>query len=191
MKDTAYAVQFDKKDYPVLLEYARKVRETHDPKLIDNFNLVCQRLWDDHHNNISINGMELLDVSKSDDLVVSVGTTQLINQILGTSGVRWQYIGIGTGTTAVSSGQTALVAEALPRADMSTTGWREYAGATLRFAGIFGETFGSISLNECGIFTSSTGGTMLNRNMFSNQSLTTVGTRALVISSIIDFVPIV
>ncbi len=189
MKDTTYASQFDNKDYQSLLRYAKKVRETHNPELVDNFNLACQKRWDDH-TNISINGMELLQVSKSDDLVVDGGINVVINQITGALTSRWRYIGIGTGTTAVSSAQSALVTEVLPRADMSLFGWREYAGTSLRFAGIFGSTHSSTSINECGIFNSPTFGNMLNRNMFSNAILAT-SFSTHVFSSIIDFVPIV
>lgn len=192
IKDTTYAISFDKKDLPYLYQYAKKVRETHNQDLVNQFNLICDKKWNDH-NNVRLNGIEPLQVSKADDLVVSAGTTLLINQILGTSVTRWRHMAMGSGTTAVSAGQTALVTTAWG-VDMSISGWREYAGATLRFAGIFGETISTtVVITEAGVFTGALGtGTMLNRNMFSNAPFTyQVDLTGVVISSIIDFVPIV
>ena len=128
MKDTTYAASFDEKDYQPLLKYARKVRETHNQGLVDNFNLACNRKWNDH-TNVSINGLELLHVAKSDDLVVTAGTTLLIDQILGTSVTRWRYLAFGTSNATPTAAQIALQAETavVPRVDMSLFGWREYA----------------------------------------------------------------
>jgi len=195
VKDTTYASLFDKKDTPLLYKYAQKVRETHDQELVDNFNKLCQDKWNDKHPVLTI-GNETIEptfVSKADDLVVSAGLDHSINQILGTSVVRWQYMGKGSGGGAVLAANTTLATETLPRADMSLFGWREYAGASLRFAGIFGESIVTppIAYSECGIFTTSTVGTMLNRNVFSVSISHQQDIDSFVLSCVIEFVPVV
>ena len=193
VKDVCYGSLFDKKDIPLLHKYAQKVRETHDQELVNNFNMMCEAKFNDKHPVLMVGDKEIepIQVSKADDLVVTAGLDQSINQILGTSVVRWQYMAKGTGTTTPAAGNTALVTEVLPRVDMSLYGWREYAGASLRFAGIFGESVTGIVVRECGIFTTSTVGTMLNRNVFlppiTHQQLGD----GFVISCIIEFVPVV
>jgi hypothetical protein len=193
MKDTSYAVLFDKKDMPAISNYAKMVRQTHDPILVDNFNNTIEKIWNDHRNHGINGGIEPWQVEKTDDLVVSVGAAQIIDQITGASTTRFSHVGYGNGgATAVTAAQTTLVAELGTRASMATNGWREYAGASLRFAGIFGESTSSVSLDEMGIFTAITGGIMLNRNSLSGAQLEHItNTSIFVISSIIEFVPIV
>ncbi len=192
MKDTTYSVLFNKSDIPYLQRYASKIRLTHDKRLMDDFNLASQRIWDDHRNNISIDGdITPIQVSKADDLIVNVGIARFIDATLVPASLL-AWVGVGTGTTAVSAGQTTLVTQVGSRVDATASGWLERAGVTLRIASIFGETFTSATINECGIFTASSGGTMFNRNMFSNAPIThTINITGFVISSIIEFVPIV
>jgi hypothetical protein len=124
-------------------------------------------------------------------MIVTGGINLCLDQILGVSSVRWQYSGKGTSNGPVTGGQSQLIVEVSPRADMTLAGWREYAGSTLRFAGIFGDTHPSISVSECGVFTTSSGGVMLNRNMFyTNLIFHTVNVSAFLISTIIEFVPV-
>jgi hypothetical protein len=190
IKDTTFAAQFDKKDMPAIYKLAERIRATHDQRLVDDFNLKCQKKIDDH-NPILEGNTEFTQVSKADDLVVTGGINQLIDQILGASVTRWQYMGKGTSTTAVSAGQSALVAESSPRKNMATAGWIEYASSSLRFAGLFGESTSTLTVNECGVFTALTSGIMLNRNMFSNLPLThIINIDGFVISCVIEFVPV-
>lgn len=195
VKDYAYASLFDKKDLPFLYKLARKVRLTHDQSLVDDYLLKCQQKVDDHNPILQVGNknIEFWQVSKSDDLVVTAGLDQCIRLIQATSTVRWQYMGYGSDQVVPpTTAQTALVLELLPRIDMSLFGWREYAGMTLRFAGIFGESRLTDIISEAGVFTAATGGTILNRNMFSTNKFThTVNTSVFVISSVIEFVPVV
>lgn len=193
MKDYAYAALFDKKDLSSLYQLAERIRATHDNSLIDDFNLKCQKKIDDHNPVLEIGNqnIEFEQVSKADDLIVTTGITQCLDQILGISIVRWQYMARGTGTTAPVIGNTTLVTEVTPRVDMNTAGWREFASSTLRFAGIFGELLPTSTVNEAGVFTASSGGIMLNRNAFSaNPIAHTINLTGFVISSIIEFVPV-
>lgn len=192
IKDYCYASQFDPKYSSLLYKLAEEVRLTHNQNLVDDFNNKCQQKWDDH-NPILDNGIEFLAVSKADDLVVNAGIDHCINQILGTSVVRWQWMAIGTGVTAPAASQTALVTPTSPTVDMSLYGWREYAGATLRFMAFLGEKWVNTTVNEAGIYTTNAlTPPLLNRNMFSNAPIVHVaGKDAVVISEIVEFVPVV
>ncbi len=191
IKDTAYASLFDKEDLPYLYRLAEKVRNTHNPNLVNDFNNACQRKWNDHNPILGDNAnVEFLQVSKADDLVVTVGINLCIDEILGTSVVRWQMCSAGTGTTAPTIADT-IIASALTTVDMNTSGWREYAGASLRFGAIFGESTLSGTINECVILPPSVTTPILNRNVFSNFPIThTQNVTGFVISSVVEFVPV-
>ncbi len=187
IKDTTFASLFDKRDLPYLYKYAEKVRTTHNQRLVDDFNIKCQQKWDDH--NPMLGDVEFLQVSKSDDLVVTTGINRLIDQILGVSTVYWQYMGCGTGSTAPTAADTAMQTTIGFFIDCLIAGWRENAGTTLRFASIWGDSISTTTVNECGVFTP-VGSVMLNRNVFSNAPLVhTVNISAFVLSSIVEFVP--
>jgi hypothetical protein len=193
IKDTTYAAQFDKNDMATIYKLAEKIKTTHDQTLVDDFNLKCQKKVDDHLSRLEVGNqkIEFLQVSKADDLVVTVGISQCLDQIIGTSVTRWQYMARGTGTTTPAAGNTALAAESGTRVDMSIAGWREYASSSLRFAGIHGELTPTITINEAGVFTALSAGSMLNRNVFSNFPLSHIANfDGYVLSSIVEFVPV-
>jgi hypothetical protein len=193
LKDTTFACSFDKKDLPSLYQLAEHIRKTHNNDLIDDFNLKCQKKVDDHNPVLEIGNqkIEFKQVSKADDLIVTTGINQCLDQILGVSTTRWQYMGKGTSNGPTIITQTALFSEVSPRVDMTLAGWREYAGSTLRFAGIFGDSHPTISVTECGVFTLSAGGLMLNRNMFNQNPIShVINVSAFLISCIIEFVPV-
>jgi hypothetical protein len=192
IKDTTYVCSFDEKALPSLYQLAERIRNTHNNDLIDDFNLKCQKKVDDHNPILEIGNqkIEFEQVAKADDLVVTVGINQCLDQILGVSVVRWQYVGIGTGSTSVSAAQTALTTEVLPRADMSLSGWREPFSSCLKFAGIFGEGHSNVGIKEAAVFTTSSAGTMLNRNIFTNLVLSTSSIAATMVSAVIEFVPV-
>ena len=192
IKDTAYASLFDKKDLPYLYRLAEEVRATHNQQLVDDFNNKCQKKWNDHNPILEVGNkrIEFMQVSKADDLIVTTGITNIIDQILGATVVRWLYISVGTGSTAPVIGQTALTA-IWSTIDMSLLGWRENAGTTLKFAGVFGETKISATITESGVFMPSSG-PMLNRNVYTFNPISHVlNASAFVISSVIEFVPVV
>jgi len=193
MKDVCYASLFDKKDMPYIYRLAEEIRTTHNQDLVNEFNNKLEKKWNDHNHFLQIGNkdIEIQQVSKADDLVVTAGINQCIDQILGASTTRWQYMARGTGTTTPVAGNTTLVTESASRIDMSTSGWREYASSSLRFAGIHGESIPTITVNECGVFTTSAAGIMLNRNAFSNFPLThTINIDGIVLSTVIEFVPV-
>lgn len=188
IKDTCYAAYFDKKDLPYLYKLAEKVRNTHDQSLVDDFNLKCEQKYNDH-NPILGDNIQFLDLAKADDLVVTAGINLCIDQILGTSVVRWRWMMATNGSTTPTAADTSFTGIGTG-VDMSLSGWREYASSSLRFAAIYGETLGSSATSEAAIMTGNGTGTLLCRNIFTNYSLShTVNTSGYVISTIIEFVP--
>src|SRR6185503_12777217 len=188
MKDICYASLFDKKDLPYVYRLAEEIRATHNQDLITEFNNTLDNKWNDHNHLLHVGNkdIEIQQVSKADDLVVTAGVNQCIDQILGSSTTRWQFMARGTGTTTPAAGNTTLVTESGSRIDMSSFGWREYASSSLRFAGIHGETIPTITINEFGVFTTSSAGIMLNRNVFSNFPLThTINIDGIVLSCVV------
>jgi hypothetical protein len=190
-KDTAYASLFAKEDIPSLLTMAEEVRATHNTSLVNEFNKKCQQKYDDHNPVLVLGNknIEFLQVSKSDDLVVTAGTNQLIDQILGASTTRFQYMIASDSTTAVTLADTTFPGSGTTT-DMSTSGWREYASTTLFFCGIAGVSPSTFTIKSTGIMTGAGSGTLLNRNMFSNFPLVhTVNVTGYVISCILEFCP--
>ena len=189
VSDRWYAALFDKKDLPRIYRLAEKIRATHDNKLIDEFNESCVRKFNDH--NPMINGVEPLQATKSGDMVVNSGLKQCLDIIIHVSTARFQYMGSGTGIGNPFTTQTALETEILPRVDVSLFGWRENASTSLQFAGIFGDSRPTNTISEAGIFNLSSAGIMLNRTMFSQLPIAhTVNVTGYVISSVVDFVPV-
>lgn len=192
IKDIFYASLFRKEDVSTLYRLAEKVRSTHNQELVDDFNLKCQKKWDDHNPILEIGNqrVEFLQSSKADDLVVTAGINQSIDQILGTSLIYWQLMTCGTGTNAPAAGNVALQSGIGFTVDCLAFGWRENASSSLRFATIWGETLGTITINEAAVVTA-TGGVILNRDVFSNHPIThTVNDTVFVLSSVVEFVPV-
>lgn len=202
-KDYAFASLFYNEDKPFLHKLARKIKASviqddnlgiiHNPILSDNYHDVCQKKWDDHHPVLEIGNktIQIEETSKADDLMTNSGLDQIIKLIIGTSAVRFTWMGKGTGVTAPDVTQTALVTEVSPRIDMTTSaGWIDPGGKSIGFAGIWGETHATITVNEQAVFSASSGGIMFNRNMFSNRPLTkTVSKGPMVLSSVMEVVP--
>lgn len=191
VKDIAYASLFRKEDIPYLQTMAAEVRATHNNNIVDEFNLKCQQKWDDHNPILELGNrkVEFLQVSKSDDLVVDTGISKLIQQIFGTSTLRYKYMCYGSGTTAVTAADTTL-ATGVTTTDMTVSGWIENVSTSLRFAGIAGTTSSTFTIKEAGVMTGILTGTLLNRNMFSNYPLVhTIDVTGWVVSSIVEFVP--
>jgi hypothetical protein len=195
MKDWAYQAAFEKEDLPYLYKFARKVRRTHDIRLVEDYLTKCQQKIDDHNPILQVGNkcLEFAEVVKSDDLVVNGGLQQYINIVLGISAVRWRYIGYGFGTTATLVTDTTLASEFVtPRIDTTLFGWALSQGLKLFFGGVIGESVNTASISELGVFNNSSGVTMLNRNMFSGNTLTrTLGNAVFILSSVIELVPTV
>lgn len=122
-----------------------------------------------------------IETVRKDNIIVDVGFDFIADAIgKGTSRPSvMAYIGLGTGTTAAATTQTALVTEI----DRNAATYAHTAGTkTFTFTATFlaGDATGAIT--ESGVFNAATGGTMLDRVVFpvvnkgADDSLTAVFT---------------
>lgn len=79
----------------------------------------------------------------------------------GAATFTMKYVGIGTGTTAESSSQTALVTEVA----RTTATASNISGAIYQLTATFAAGTGTGAITEYGIFSSSSAGTMLSRDL--------------------------
>jgi len=104
------------------------------------------------------------------NLIVSAGKNAAVKQILGdTSGgaqpAKFNYVGIGTGTTAEASGDTALQAEIGTRQQQTSPTFPATGQGQVVISFAAGNGTGAIT--EAGLFNASSGGTMLARKTFA------------------------
>ena len=114
----------------------------------------------------------ILDERVINNLVVSAGLAQVAGLILtDVGGTAFDYIALGTGTTAAVAGDTALETEITSGGGsrISGTGTRTTTSVTNDTAQlVVNYTFTStFALTESGIFNASSAGTMLSRQVFA------------------------
>lgn len=106
-----------------------------------------------------------VEVTQKDNIIVNGGFDFICAAIGGTTAAgSANIIGVGTGTTAPDAAQTALVTELLRKqgAYAHTNGTKVF---TIQVTFAAGEATGAIT--EAGVFTATTGGTMLDRVTFA------------------------
>jgi hypothetical protein len=187
VKDWGYLAAFNYRDFVPLYRMAQYINKTHDTDLIEDINDRFERKADRLKN-----GVKIESVVKSEDLTLNVGIDQCINLIIGASSTRFQYMGTGAGTSVVDVTNTTLSSESGSRTNMLTNGlgWIEPQGMKLFYGAIRGETVSPHTITEIGVATASSGGTFLNREMFSSNQLSrTAGRNIFILSSVIEFCP--
>lgn len=206
-RDWAYRVTFDRKDLPSLEEMGRRIRETHDTDMIEDFNLKCEQKLTGQ-TAVLDNGLEIKSVTKSDDLVVNTGLRHCINIILGLTSVRWSHFGISQGNPPAPA-----ITDTVLQIDTSSFRvpllWAEAIGMKIFFGGISSQTDASISgvvapfapnaVGEIGVYNSGVAGAvLLNRSQFlsdvlAQNSPTISETRSapIIVSCVIEFCPVV
>ena len=211
ISDYSYVSLFDKCDVPTLQKMINKINRSvvyamqtggeHNTTLSDHYLEVCEKRWNDHSSvllEIGNKKVDLQQVVKSDpkDMVTTAGLRNLIDLILVLGSGRYVYIGKGTGQTSASKSDTTLASEVSPRQSVLSTitglnGWTEWAGLSMRFAALFGETHPTMAINESGVFTTSTSGTMLARDLYypSAPMTHTQNVSAFLICLIVEFIP--
>ena len=110
--------------------------------------------------SISKNGVVVQEVP---NLVVSVGKTLIAARLAG-SGSALTHMAVGGGSTAAAVGDTALVTE-IDRNALTVSGGSA-AGATVTYTTTWAAGDGTGAIKEAGLFTASSGGTMLARTVF-------------------------
>lgn len=128
-----------------------------------------------HFKILDVNG-NLKDEWSVDNLVTSAGKAQLALLAGDATATPFTYIAVGTSTTAVSVGQTALAAETttngLSRASATVSRTTTtVTNDTLSLTKTFTAT-GTVAVEEVGIFNASSSGTMLSRALTSTKTIT-------------------
>jgi hypothetical protein len=108
-----------------------------------------------------------------DNLIVDSGFEGVAYEIAPHNGAAttgpWNYIAIGTGSTAPAAGDTALVSE-LARLQDGTATYSTTSGKQLQLQVSFGPGQGTGNIAESGLFNAGIGGDMLARQTFSTIS---------------------
>lgn len=107
-----------------------------------------------------------LQIARKVDMVVSAGLNWMAQLGTGETTTSFRYQQAGDGTTAESSGQTALV-NRLTSVDLDTVGTRFDSGNDMKFAGFYDESHPSGTYAEFANATASSGGTILNRTLLA------------------------
>jgi hypothetical protein len=116
------------------------------------------------------------------NLVTTVGKEKFAERQLASPGTEGpKFIAVGTGTTAVSEGQTALVTE-IKRKEATT---RSVSGKVLTLAVVFtaGEATGAVT--EEGLFSASTTGSMYARTKY--EAVNVAASDSLEIKHTVEF----
>jgi len=108
---------------------------------------------------VSLNGEVVRDI---DNLVVTAGKAYVADRMKNNSSVM-SHMGIGSGNTAAAAGNTALGSQ-LGRVSLTST---TVSSNVVTYVATFAAGTGTGAVTEAGIFTASSGGTMLCRTVFS------------------------
>jgi len=103
-------------------------------------------------------------VKEIPNTIVTAGKNDIASLITG-SGAAMTHMGVGTGNTAVAAGDTALETQADRNALVTSGGVA--SDNTIEFESVWNAGDGTGALTEAGLFSASTGGTMLARTVFS------------------------
>ena len=108
---------------------------------------------------VSLNGEVVRDI---DNLVVTAGKNYVADRMKNNSSVM-SHMAIGSGTTAAAAGNTQLGTQ-LGRVSLTST---TVSSNVVTYVATFAAGTGTGAVTEAGIFTASSGGTMLCRTVFS------------------------
>ena len=101
-------------------------------------------------------------VQEVDNLVVTAGKNFVADRMKNNSTVMG-YMAVGTGSTAAAAGDTTLGSESDRNALTSTT----VTNNEVAYVGTWAAGDASVAITEAGLFSASSGGTMLARTVFS------------------------
>lgn len=103
------------------------------------------------------------DTREVNNLVVDTGLAFIASRMKDASATAMSHMGIGTGTSAAASSDTALGTEAARVALTSTT----VTSNAVAYVASFAAGSGTGAITEAGILNGSSGGTLLCRTVFS------------------------
>ncbi len=106
-------------------------------------------------------------VKKIHNTIVTTGKSAMSGLLLSdVSETAFDYIAIGTGTTSVAAGNTALETESMRVAGTGTQTTTTTTNDTAHLESTFNIT-STLAITESGMLNASTSGTLLNRTTFS------------------------
>jgi len=110
----------------------------------------------------------VIDERTYDNIIVNDGKAAVAGLMLAdVTGIdKFDYIAIGTGTTAESATQTALITEVMRANATGSRVTTNVTNDTAQLVATFNFT-SSYAITEAGVFNASTAGTMLCRKVFS------------------------
>ncbi|MEM2849046.1 MAG: hypothetical protein QXI36_02080, partial [Candidatus Bathyarchaeia archaeon] len=150
-------------DYEELIELLRKLSDNDALSGKERMGMRDRIILE--HRDKNGNLIAKWDSGWSDNGLTNAGFAEVAGLITAdVGGTGWDYIAIGTGTTTPSETDTALVNE-VDRKGMDT-GYPSVSGSTVTFQSTWttSEPSGQpYAITELGLFTASSGGTMLNR----------------------------
>lgn len=97
---------------------------------------------------------------ESDNLIVTVGKAFVASALITVPSISFLYMAIGTSATATSVGQTALVGSELARVATTNT---NPTSVTTQFVASFGSGVGTGTIEEAGLFSAASAGSMFSR----------------------------
>lgn len=103
------------------------------------------------------------DILEVENLVVTAGLGFIASRMKDATAAAMSHMAVGSGTTAASAGQTALVTE-LGRAALTST---NVTGAQVQYVATFAPGVGTGAVTEAALFNAASSGTMLCRTVFS------------------------
>ena len=110
---------------------------------------------------------KIIKITDSDNLVVTAGKQNIADLLIGAVSTSYNFIGVGTSSTAPVVGDTDLGALVNTRQQCND---RFRTGNIAVFSTYFASNqVVNGSLNECGLFTTGSAGTMFSRALFGSQ----------------------
>ena len=97
---------------------------------------------------------------ESNNLIVTVGKAFVASALITVPSISFLYMAVGTSTTAAAIGQTALVGSELARVATTNT---NPTSVTTQFVGSFGSGVGTGTIEEAGLFSAASAGSMFSR----------------------------
>ena len=104
-------------------------------------------------------------IEERDNLIVTAGKQHLLDTMISTTTDNFDYVGVGSGTTAAAVGQTNLVYPMLR--NQCSDRWR--SNITDYFSAFFSSSQANGPWEEAGLFRDASGGVMFSRSLFASS----------------------
>ena len=193
IKDTHYLTHWSSKDLLTLRKMSAKIRTlpvgSKKDELISDFYSLMDKRWDDHRNL----PVEAEQVSKTEDILTWKGVAKFCRLITRKDNNTFTTVAIGTGTSTPKPFDERLVNE-VSWVNMTTSGFFEPSGITVRYAGIFGETIPTNHYTESLVRDQSgaNGATVACRNTFVQNYIDhTVGNGGVIAAGLWEFIIVI